>query len=148
MHVCRHDALVRCLGVLSGRNLDVPELSRPVAGQVEQARLDLVLYDGISRLLLDAVVVSPFASDSAFRRACARRDGHAARRAEIAKRTRYPSEDLVPFAVETGGQLGADARAFLSRCANAALDPVTERQYLYRAISSVLQDGVAKQLEQ
>ena len=53
----------------------------------------------------------------------------------------------VPFAVETGGRLGTDARAFLIRCAEASDEPVMELQRLYRAISSVLQDGVARQLE-
>ena len=153
--VTRHDGLVRCLGVLAARNLDpkpkleqvIPELSRPVAGQVEQARLDVVVHDGLDRLLVDVVVVSALAGDQSFRRACGRRDGHAARRAEIAKRSRYQASDLVPFALETGGRLGADARAFLTRCANAAPRPEVEIQYLHRAISSVLQDGIARQLE-
>ena len=64
----------------------------------------------------------------------------------MTKRARYDSPDLVPFAVETGGRIGAEARAFLLKCANAAEDPDIELQYLYRAISSVVQDGVAKQL--
>ena len=93
------------------------------------------------------VVVSAYARDSNFRAACARRDGHASRRAAVVKRTRYPTLDLVPFAVETGGRLGVDARAFLSRMAAAAEDPAAERQYLNTAISSVLQDGVARQLQ-
>ena len=151
----RHDSVVRCLNHLVARTLDpkprleqvVPELARLVSGQTEQARLDLVVHDGAHRLLLDVVVVSPFASGDGFRRACARRDGHAARRAEITKRTRYPSNDLVPFAVETGGRLGNEARAFLLRCAEFAEDPSKERQFLYRAISSVLQDRIAKQIE-
>ena len=150
----RHDGLVRCIGLLAARNLDpkpkleqiLPELARPVAGQVEQARLDVVVQDGTERLLVDVVVVSVLAGDASFRRACARRDGHAVRRAEISKRSRYPTAELVPFAIETGGRLGADARAFLVRCADGALDPTKELQYLYRAVSSCLQDGVARQL--
>ena len=153
--VVRHDNLVRCVGVISAQNLDpkpkleqvVPELSRPVAGQIQQARLDVIVHDGLSRLLIDAVVVSSLAGDQAFRRACARRDGHAARRAEISKRTRYIADDLVPFALESGGRMGADARAVLKRCADAADKPNVEIQYLHRAISSVLQDTVARQLE-
>ena len=151
----RHDNVVRCLGQLAARNLDprprleqiVPELAQTVQGQVGQARLDVVVYDGVSRLLIDAVVVSAYARDSNFRAACARRDGHAARRAAITKRSRYPTQDLVPFALETGGRIGVDARALLNRMALAAEDPAAERQYLYRAVSSVLQDGVARQLQ-
>ena len=112
-----------------------------------QARLDVIVHDGIARSLLDVVVVSPYASNQAFTAACARRDGHASRRAAIAKRTRYPTPDLVPFALETGGRLGVDARAFLVRMSEAAEEPWRELQYLYRAVSSVLQDGVARQLE-
>ena len=152
--VSRHDSLVRCLGLLSARSLDprpkleqiIPELARPVAGQVELARLDVVVHDGAARLLIDAVIVSAYASGDSFRRACARRDGHASRRAEVAKRSRYPTHDLIPFAVETGGRLAADARAFLVRCADASPDRVRELQYLYRAVSTVVQDGVARQL--
>ena len=151
----RHDGLVRCLGVLAARSLDprpkleqiIPELSRPVAGQINEARLDVIIHDGASRLLVDVTVMSPFAGDRNFRACCTRRDGHASRRAAIAKRSRYPSADLVPFAVETGGRLGTDARALLARMADAADDRHDEIQYLYRAVSSVLQDGVAKQLQ-
>ena len=151
----RHDGLVRCLGVLAARNLDpkpkleqvIPELARPVAGQINEARLDVVIHDGASRSLVDVTVVSAYAGDRSFRTACARRDGHACRRAAIAKRLRYPCADLVPFAVETGGRIGTDARALLSRMADAADDRHTEIQYLYRAVSSILQDGVAKQLQ-
>jgi hypothetical protein len=39
-----------------------------------------------------------------------------------------------------------EARAFISRMAEAAEDKALEIQYLHRAISSVLQDGVARQL--
>ena len=153
--MARHDNIVRCLGQLSARNVDprprleqiVPELAQTVQGEVGQARLDLVIHDGISRMLVDVVVVSAYARDTNFRAACARRDGHASRRAAVAKRVRYPSQDLVPFAVETGGRLGVDARAFISCLAAGAEDPAAERQYLYRAVSSVLHDGVARQLQ-
>jgi len=153
--ISRHDNVVRSVALLAVRYLDrrpkveqiIPDLARPVAGQVEQARLDVVVHDLTARLLVDVVVVSPLAGDASFRRACARRDGHAARRAECAKRARYPTADLVPFALETGGCLGAAARAFILKCADAADEPEKERQYLYRAISSVLQDGVSRQLQ-
>lgn len=151
----RHDRVVRCLASLCGRWLDpkpkleqvIPELAQPVHGQVSRARLDVVVHDGVSRSLVDVVIVSPYAGDASFRRACARRDGHAARRAETLKRRRYDSSDLVPFALETGGRLGADARAFCFKMAGAAEDPIHELQYIYRAVASVLQDGLARQLQ-
>ena len=151
----RHDGLVRCLGQLCARSLDprpsmeqvIPELARPVQGQVGQARLDIVAHDGISGSLVGVVVVSPYAGDRNFRAACARRDGHASRRAAIAKRARYPTPDLVPFPLETGGRLGVEARSFIAKMANASEHRTTEFAYLYRAVSSVLQDGVARQLQ-
>ena len=150
----RHDDLVKCVSVLASRALDprprleqvVPELSQPVGGQIGQARLDVILHDGANRMLVDVVVVSPFAGGASYRAACARRDGHSCRRAAVAKRRRYPSNDLVPFALETGGRLGADARVLLARMAAASADPAREILYLQRAISSILQDGVSRQL--
>ena len=71
----RHDNVVRCVGQLAARNLDprprleqvVPELSHPVMGQVNQARLDVVVHDGVARALVDIVVVSAYARDSTAR---------------------------------------------------------------------------------
>lgn len=151
----RHDNMVRCLASLAATTIDprarteqiIPELARPVEGQIDTARLDVIIHDGISRSLIDVVIVSPLAGGAAHRRACARRDGHAARHAECTKRTRYPTADLVPFALETGGRIGNSARAFVIRMAEATERPATERLRLYRAISSTLQDGVARQLE-
>ena len=105
------------------------------------------MRDGTARSVVDVVIVSPYAGDSGYRGACARRDGHASRRAAITKRARYPTQDLDPFALETGGRMGNDARAFLSCLADAADDRTGELQYLQRAISSVLQGGVAMMLQ-
>ena len=116
-------------------------------GQVEAGRMDVIVHSGAARHLVDSTIVLPLAGNDAFRRGCARRDGHAARRAECVKRARYATPDLVPFAVETGGRLGTAARAFIMKCAEASKDPAKERVYLYRAISSTLQDGIARQLE-
>ena len=151
----RHDNMVRCIATLATRTIDprpkteqiLPELARLVAGQTEAARMDVIVHDGIVRSLVDATIVSPLAGGDSFRNACARRDGHAARRAECIKRVRYPAPDLVPFALETGGRLGTAARSFLMRMAGAAADPAAERVFMYRAVSSTLQDGVARQLE-
>ena len=50
--------------------------------------------------------------DSALRRA-ARKDGEATRRAERGKHEKYPGPRLTPFAVETTGRIGAEARGWL-----------------------------------
>ena len=58
--MARHDGIVRCLGVLAARNSDLkPKLAQTVHGQIGQARLDVVIHDGIARMLVDVVVVSP-----------------------------------------------------------------------------------------
>ena len=153
--MARHDGIVRCLAALAARNLDprptmeqvIPELARRVRGQVNQARLDVVVHEFAGRSLVDVVIVSPYAGDASFRSSCARRDGHASRRATMTKRARYPTPDLMPFAVETGGRLSKEGRAFIAKMADAAEDPIAERSYLCRAISTMLQDGVARQLE-
>jgi hypothetical protein len=126
----------------------LPQLSAKVGGQIGQTMMDLVVHDGVQRLLLDVTIVSPYAGDANFRAACARRDGHAARRAAVAKHAKYESEDLVPFALETGGRLGTEARAYLRRLAQSAEDPNAEMLYLYKAVSVTLQSGVARQLLQ
>ena len=103
--VVRHDGIERCLGILAARNVDphpkleqvMPQLAQPVPGQVSQARLDVVVHNGASRNLVDVVVSSVYAGDQRFRGACARRDGHAARRAAISKRTKYQSPEICPF---------------------------------------------------
>ena len=152
--VCRHDPLVTCLYHLIKRNLDpkprmeqvLPQLAAMVRGQVSQARMDIVAQDGCNRILVDIVVSSPFAGGERFTSMCARRDGYAARRAAAAKKSKYDSPDLLPFSVETGGRLGMDARSLIKKLAEAADDPHAEAAYLHRAISSTLQDGIAKQL--
>ena len=150
----RHDDLVVELSRLCRRGLDphprleqvVPQLQSRVGGQVGQARLDVVAYHGARRFLIDVTVVSLLAGSDDFVTACSRRDGHAARRAAVGKRLKYGSPDLLPFAVETGGRLGTEARAFLHLLAQQAEDPQRELAYLYRAVSVMLQKGVARRL--
>ena len=147
--------MVSLLATLAKRGMDprprveqvVPQLQARVCGQVGQARLDVIIHDAARRMLVDVTVVSPNAGDASFVNACSRRDGYAARRAAVAKRRKYDDPDLLPFAIETGGRLGADARSLLSAMAARAENPTKELSYLYRAVSSLLQDGVARQLE-
>ena len=150
----RHDGLTQCFASLAKRGMDtrpcleqvLPQLATHVRGQVGVARMDVVLHSGTQRHLVDDCVVSPLAGDERFVAACARRDGHAARRAAMAKRSKYHSPELVPFAVETGGRFSPDARHFVKAMADCAVDPVAETAYIYRALSSMLQDAIARQL--
>ena len=152
--VLHHDNLARAIAALAKRGMDsrprleqvLPQLATRVAGQVGTGRMDVVLHNGTARHLVDVVVVSPLAGGERQVGACARRDGLACRRAAIAKRSKYDSPELVPFAIETGGRLGGDARMLIALLAQACPNPAREMAYAYRAISSVLQDGVARQL--
>ena len=152
--VIRHDALTNCIAALARRGMDsrpkleqvLPQLATSVAGQVSGGRMDVVLHNGTSRFLVDVVVCSPLAGGPRQIAANARRDGLACRRAAISKRDKYSDPELVPFAVETGGRLGGDARMLLKTLADATADPVKELAFAYRAVSAVLQDGVARQL--
>ena len=108
--------------------------------------MDVILQNGTARHLVDVVVTSPLSGGERQVAACARRDGLACRRAAMAKRAKYDHNELVPFALETGGRLGSDARMLLKLMADCSPDPVREQQFAYRAIASVLQDGIARQL--
>ena len=59
---------------------------------------------------------------------------------------KYYSLELVPLSIETGGCMGSDARMLLKLTADACVDPTRELAFAYRAISAILQDGVARQL--
>ena len=66
----RHAAVARCFAdVIHSHNgtkvyieQSVPGLTRVVNGQVEHARMDLVVYQNGSTTYLDVVIVSPFSS--------------------------------------------------------------------------------------
>ena len=150
----RHDSLEHTVAALARRGMDprprleqvVPELAAHVRGQVAVARMDVIVHEGPRRHLVDVCVVSPLAGDERFLAACSRRDGYACRRAAIAKREKYRSDELVPFVAETGGRLSADARQFLRAMAREAVCPARELAFMYRAVSTTIQDGVARQL--
>ena len=85
--------------------------------------------------------------DSALRRA-ARKDGEATRRAERGKHERYPGPRLTPFAVETPGRIGAEARGWL--LSQVRTQP-EETQFLelaraYKVVSCAVQAECALQL--
>ena len=76
------------------------------------------------------------------------KNGEASRRAERSKHERYPGPQLKPFAVEVGGRVGAEARAFfLSRIRELPQDiqcPVLQRAC--KVVSCALQTEVSRQL--
>ena len=72
----------------------------------------------------------------------------ASRRAERVKHERYPGVQLVPFAVEVGGRLGAEARTFLlNETRQLPRDlQAKELSRACRVVSCALQVEVARQL--
>ena len=80
--------------------------------------------------------------------AASRRDGVPSRTAEQEKHTRYPSRDLVAFAVEGCGRLGAEARAWLRMGAAGQPEDVQvfELTRAQRVISVAVQGETARAL--
>ena len=127
----RHDSILHCLQDLCKRGMNprprkeqvLPVLAGTVTGQIGQSRMDLVAQDGTAKLLIDVTIVSPYAGDRSF-------TGYAARRAAMAKRTKYEDDDLLPFALVTGGRLRTDARAMVKRPSQHAEIPTVEAAYI------------------
>ena len=82
--------------------------------------------------------------------AAAKKSGEASRRAEREKRSRYPGTQLTPFAVETPGRLGAEARQWiLAQVRELPFDMQTlELVRAYAVISCAVHLEVAKQLRE
>ena len=100
------------------------------------------------RKWVDVTIHRPAAGDDSAVRAASRKPGEASRQAERTKHERYPGPQLAPFAVEVGGRLGAEARAFLlSEVRQLPRDMQTrELQRAYKAVSCALQVELARQL--
>ena len=160
--VKRHGGVARAAGSLAGRwshstplyEQRVPtwdRARRPRPGQdavLERAILDVEYDDTDGRRWLDVTVRHPAAGDEPAVRAAARRPGEAARRAERAKHARYPGERLTAFAVETGGRLGGEARAWLLSHVRELPEDAqpAELARAYQVLSCALQRQLAQQL--
>ena len=110
--------------------------------------LDVEFATEAGRRWIDATVRHPAAGDDAAVLAASRRDGEASRRAERSKHERYPGPQLVPFALEVGGRVGAEARAFLLGEVRELPPDVQQRelQRAYKVVSCALQTELARQL--
>jgi len=158
----RHTRLEKAVGGLVSRWLDgqplfeqrVPAWDRPstreggAANGIEQAVLDLEFVGPSGRAYIDVTVSNPAAGDTPAVRAAARKDGEATRRAERQKHERYPGPLLTPFAVETPGRLGAEARFWLlTHVRQLPVERQTkELTRAYQVVSCAVQSTVASQL--
>ena len=115
---------------------------------VEHAILDIEYSEDGSRRWIDVTARQSAAGPDAATRSAARKDGEASRRAEREKHERYPGRQLTPFAVETPGRIGAEARFWLLAMIRElpADEHYFELDRAYRAISCAIQSECAKQL--
>ena len=159
--LARHNHLAKAVGSLVTRwrgsaplyDQRVPQWDRPSRragheGAIEHAELDLEYIDDDGRRWIDVTVRHPAAGGETAVRAAARKDGEATRRAERAKHERYPGDRMTPFAVETPGRLGAEARQWLmTQMRLLAVDVQTfDLARAYKVLSCAVQRETAMQL--
>ena len=127
----------------------IPELDRQRAdGSTEQARLDVAVPLLSGRQLIDVTIRQGAAGNAAARLQASKKDGVPSRRAEREKHSRYPTNELVAFAVEGCGRLGGEARAWLKKGAYSQLGDlqVAELTRAHRVISAAVQGETARAL--
>ena len=154
--VRRHNAVVRALATViteaTGARVHLEkreaELTRIFRGQPQQGQMDIVVVDyGAKKTYIDVTVVSPVQANEQFMAEAANKPGHAAIRAERAKRQRYPHRDLIPFAIELGGRPGPSATRYIrSLFTNHAEHRDHTAADAWTCISTALQTAVAMQV--
>ena len=153
----RHTALEKAVAGLGRRwygiepatEQHIIELDRALPdGSTESAVLDVVLPLRSGRQLIDVTIRQGSAGRAADVRAAAKKDGVPSLRAEREKHSRYPSAQLVAFAVEGCGRLGGEARAWLRRGASGqpADLQVKELSRVHRVVSAAVQGETARAL--
>ncbi len=117
-------------------------------GETERAILDVQFQDADGTRWVDVSIRLPAAGTEAHVRLAARRDGEASRTGERDKHKRYPGERLVPFVLETGGRVGAEARHWLHALTRELPQDQQAKELTraYKALSCALQSEVARQL--
>ena len=115
---------------------------------MERAILDVEYSDADGRMWMDITIRHPAAGNGCQLRAAARKDGEACRRGEREKHARYPGGRLIPFALETGGRVGGEARQWLRTQVRDLPEDIQgfELARAYRVVSCGLQGQVARQL--
>ena len=153
----KHGRLARAVAGLARRWYDaapsleqrIPELDyRKPDGSIKHAIMDIVVPFLGRRELIDVTVRQGAAGSAEHRLAASRRDGVPSRRAEQKKHARYPTRELVAFAVEGCGRLGGEARAWLKRGAYSQLGDfqVAELTRAHRVVSAAVQGETARAL--
>ena len=118
----RHSAVARCLADLITTHTStkvyieqsIPGLTHYTrTGQIEGARMDIVVELHGNTYFIDTAIVCPLSSNAELLSAASGRPGHMAKREEKTKFARYPRVNLVPFILESTGRPGYHARKFI-----------------------------------
>ena len=150
----RHSALARCLadfittytGVKAHMEQSVPGFTHTNQnGQIELARMDIVVALRGITCYIDTAIVSPFSSNVSFMTAASARLGHMATREEKKKFDRYPRINLAPFILESTGRPRYHARKFIKFLYDDADHPPTAIRDAWAAIQTILHNSISKQ---
>ena len=150
----RHSALARCLADLVTKHTgtkvfieqSIPGLTHYTrTGQIEVARMDIVVELHGNTYYIDTAIVSPFSSNAELLSAGSGRPGHMAKREEKTKFARNPRNNLVSFILESTGRLGYHARKFIKHLYEDADHPPTAIRDAWAAIQTTLHNRISKQ---
>ena len=111
-------------------------------GRTVAAVMDLVVTTAGRQYLVDLTYTDIRTADPEQYAARLRKNGAAARRAEDRKRRRYPADNLVPLAIESGGRIGDTGMRWLQMLYKAA-DAAKEWQNFLRELSAHTQASTA-----
>ena len=149
----RHSALARCLadlitthtGVKAHIEQSIPGLTHTKQnGQIELARMDIVIALRGITYYIDTAIVSPFSSSVSLMTAASGRPGFMAEREEKKKFDRYPRINLAPFILESTGRPGYHARKFIKFLYNDLDHPPTAIRDAWTAIQTT-HNSISKQ---
>ena len=150
----RHSAVARCLADLitthTGTKVfieqSIPGLTHYTrTGQIEGARMDIVVELHGNTYYIDTAIVCPFSSNDELLSAASGRPGHMAKREERTKFARYPRINLAPFILESTGRPGYHARKFIKHLYEDADHPPTASRDAWAAIKTTLHNSISKQ---
>ena len=152
----RHDAVLRALAALitrmTGASVQIErrttELRRIFKGRIQEGQMDIITTDFTgARIYIDVTIVSSVVAHRYHLAQAANKPSYAAMRAEYGKRQRYPTGNIIPFALEIGGRPGPSALRFIRQLHRT---PGTDRSLriadAWSTISTALHGAVSTQL--
>ena len=110
--------------------------------------MDIIVTD-ISgrRTYVDITVVSSVVANAYHLACAANKPGYAAMRAEYGKRQRYPTDNIIPFALEIGGRPGPTALRFIRQLFRTdGADRTQSIADAWSTLSTALHGATAQQL--